>query len=873
MLFHRQWLLIFFALVLGGGQIHAASSEDRAFAAATAAFQDGIYDRAEAQFVQFIQHFPKSGRVPSAVLSLSQAQFKQGKYAAAAKTLTVGAAGAGALADQFAYWLGEAQFAQGDFTNAAATLAALPKNYPDSPLRLTAVVEAAAAYAQFSDWGRHDALLEATNGVFARAAQADPDNALVSNGRLSLAQSRLARGDFATAGKFLEALNPQSLAPEQAWSRLNLLYQVKAGLNDLPAALAVATNLMQSAKDSVQVAESVALRAAVLEKMNLPDAAAEVWTNNLAGSAPVERQREAVLKIAALAAAQNNLTNAVGSLEKFLAQFPHSSVSELVLVTLGELRLKEFLATASAAQLAAAQTNFDQFINGASTNSSLIGKACLDRGWCNWNAAMAASAAGDAKLAAQRIASSLVDFRAAAQRPLTAEDRAVAEFKAGDAMFALTNYVGATNNYQAVLDDYADIPAVAEALGDRALYQILRADIELGDTNGAAAAMAKLLEKFPASELADNSQLLLGEAFSDFHLPEKARAVLLPFARHYPDSPLLPQVELALARTFERETNWTAAVTNYQAWLQNHPTNELFPQVQFALAHASDQAGREAEAYQWFTDLTARFPTNDLAPLAQWWVADHFYRAGNFVGAETNYELIFQTPAWKDSTNLFFQAQLMAGRAAANRQGFSDAADYLTKLVSDTNCPAPLKTEAMFAYGGVLMQWVPSDTNRLFLNYERATNVFAKLIQDNATNELGAVAWNEFGDCCLQLGAFDTATNAYAQAVAARAAGETVRSRAKVGLGKALEKKAELAESDARLALLTQARDQYQDVLDVYRVGDLTDAIWVKEAGLQELALLPRTGVRDVDQFFTDLERLLPPLKDALEKKKAALKN
>ena len=85
-------------------------------------------------------------------------------------------------------------------------------------------------------------------------------------------------------------------------------------------------------------------------------------------------------------------------------------------------------------------------------------------------------------------------------------------------------------------------------------------------------------------------------------------------------------MELAVARTFEREQNWPAAITNYEAWLEKHPTNESLPQVQYALARANYQAGRETNAFQLFTAFVAQFPTNDLAPLAQWWVADHFYR-------------------------------------------------------------------------------------------------------------------------------------------------------------------------------------------------------------------------------------------------------
>jgi TolA-binding protein len=847
----RRWLLIFSALVLGGGQIFAASREERAFAAANAAFQDGIYDRAENAFAQFIKNFRKSDRVPQAVLSEAQAQFKQGKYAAAAKTLTDAAAGADALADQFAYWLGEAQFAKGDFTNAAATLAALPQKFPGSPLRLTAVVEAAAAYARLADWPRHDALLEATNGIFARTAALDPDNALVINGRLSLAQSRLARGDYAGAVKFLEALNPRLLAPGQDWQRLNLLYQARLGLNDLDAALAVTTNLLASAKEAGPVAESVAMRATVLEKMNLPAAATEAWNANLAGGTPVERQREAVLKIAALAVAQDDVTNAVSSLEKFLAKFPGSPVAELVLVTLGELHLKEFTATAAADQLAAAQTNFDQFI-GTFANSTLRGKACLDRGWCNWSA--------------QQYTSSLVDFRAAAKRLPPSPDQAVARFKAGDALFMLKKFDDARQEYEAVLDGYENFPEVAKSLGDRALYQILRADIELADADGAAAAMAKLLEQFPASDLADNAQLLLGEAFSDYRLPQKAREVLLPFAKLFPGSPLLPQVELAVARTFEREADWPAAITNYEAWLQSHPTNELFPQVQYALARAHDQAGEETNAFQLFSVLVTKFPTNELAPLAQWWVADHFYRAGNFVGAETNYEIIFQTPAWKNSTNLFYQAKLMAGRAAAGRQGFADAHSYYLQLLNDTNCWDELKNQARLAYAASLMEAPSPDTNNPVLNFQAATNILAQL---PPTNALGLLALSQIGDCCLQLGAFDAATNAYLQVLHSPAAGVGLKNRAQVGLGRALEKAAALLPASDRNPLLKLALENYRDVL--YTTNTTAEPFWVKEAGLRALPLMIALKDGEVDKFFERLEFWLPQLKDSLEKKKAAL--
>ena len=120
-------------------------------------------------------------------------------------------------------------------------------------------------------------------------------------------------------------------------------------------------------------------------------------------------------------------------------------------------------------------------------------------------------------------------------------------------------------------------------------------------------------------------------------------------AAQFPDSPLRPQVGLAVVRTYELEKNWPAAITNYADWLTNFPTNDLRPQATYALAQANYQAGDETNALVLFTNFVAQFPTNELAPLAQWWVADHFFRAGDLVNAERNYKAIFQNPGWQGS--------------------------------------------------------------------------------------------------------------------------------------------------------------------------------------------------------------------------------
>jgi TolA-binding protein len=870
MAFFRRWLLIGFALMLGGTQLSAASpAGERAYAAACASFQDGFYDRAETGLAQFLQNYRKSTNAPQAMLLLAQAEYRLGKFPEAIVRLTdtnnLAKAQVAGLADRYLYWTGEAEFASGDLQGAADTLVSLPDRFPQSSFGLNAVVAGAAALGKLGNWQQVDALLDNTNGVFERAARLVSTNPIIADGRLLQAESRIARQDFSAAVVSLNLLHPK-LTLEQDWKRAELLCRANSGRNDLDAALAAAANLLHLARQGSgagwadKLAESVARYAGLLEQAGRLTDAAAAWRENLASETPVPGQQLAILKIVELADLQNILADAEAGLEAFLDQFPASAPAELARLNLGELHLKDFIAQPSATNhLAAALTNLNQFI-AAYTNSPLAGKAYLDRGWCDW--------------LSEEYPQSLSDFQAAAERLPVSEDLALARFKMGDAQFALKDFSGARTNYLAVLTDFSGLTNVAGSLGDRALYQVLRAKEEAHDTAGMEDIMRQLLEKFLANPPTDSSLLLAGQGFSSFGSNAMARAVFQKFELERTNSPLLPQVAFAAARTFEREQNWRAAVTSDEAWLQSYPTHELRPQVEYARDWAVAQAGDEARAFQLFTNFYVEYPTNAmLTPLAYWWVADHYFRLGtNFEMAELNYQLIFQKFSMSE---LAYRAQLMAGRAAMGRFGYPESLRYSASLISDTNCPGSLRDQARFAYCEAKRALSASETNNLSL--QDATNMLSQMYAEAVTNIAGALAWCETGDCDLLMGAFDAATNAYAQVLSSPVLtasdlppdGPALRFRAQVGLGAVLEKKAEGLALDDRKALLTQALNSYLDV-----VYARTNEFWVKKAGLQAWALAGNVDIGSAEQmnrFCNRLEELLPQLKNVLEKKRAAV--
>ena len=727
------------------------------------------------------------------------------------------------------------------------------------------MVETAAALARLDEWPQLSALLEPTNSVFHRAVQMDSASELVARGSLLLAQAKFAQTDFSGAAAILESLNSQTLRPELDWQRAYLLYQVKLAAGDTNAAMAATTNLVQIAqleKNDVLRAESMALRAGVLEQLGQKSGAIAAYEEILKLNAPLERQRQAILKMAELAIALDRFSDAEDSLQKFLAQFPASAAADVALLTLGELLLKDYVAQPAATNLLPeAQAQFLRVF----TNSPLAGKAYLDCGWCLWLAG--------------KIPESLDAFKAAAQRLPPSEDLAVARFKMGDALFAQKDFTNALNNYRRVVEEFTDFPAVTKKLGDLALYQMLRANLELKDLAGASNTLARILKLYPDSDLADSSLLLVGEGLADARPSADTRALFQKFEKTFPNSPR-DQVELAVARTYEREQDWPSAIAQYENWRNDFPTNALRPQADYALARANFQAGNETNAFGLFTNFIVQFPTHDLAPLAQWWVADHYFRLGgtNYAAAERNYKMLYQNTNWQGSP-LIYQARLMAGRAAMGLPSYTDAIDHFKTLTSDTNCPPDLNAQALFAYGSALMLSDSTDTNNPLANFQLATNVFNQICQLYPTNEPGVLAWNEIGDCDLQLGAFDAATNAYAQVFNSPFANISARSRAQIGFGLALEKKAALATGSDQTALLQLALDNYLAVFDAgvgenlreCEVADSSDSFWVKKAGLQALPLVEALGVGDPEGFFHHLEWLFPQLKDSLEKKRAAL--
>lgn len=849
-------ILFCLLLALAGVRVEAAlfGGEKKAFEEAGNSFRVEMWERAEKELAKFVEDYPKSERLSEVILWQAQAQFQQGKYPAVVDLLTKRQEQAGNFADQYLFWTGRAQFEAKDYPAAAQTFGKLAREFSSSPKRLEAAVNEAASYAKLGDWTNVVELLKRVDGPFRLASLSAPGSEMVARGFLLRAEGQLAQKLLPDAEASLNRIST-GLSGELEWRRRFLLCRTLLEWGRADKAVEESA-LMITAAEGVQPwelwSDSVIFRADLLEQLGRLSEAGATWRRILT-NAPVARQRQALLRITALAIQQNQLGEATRTLAEYL-DATNAPAADVALLTLGELHLKQHVGSlksggkeVGATNHLTEATNYLLQVVKRFPGSAYVGKAQLNLGWCYW--------------VEQQYAESETAFGVAVKRLPLSEDQAVARFKLADAQFAQSNYPAALANYREVLQVLTNWPTVNNALRTPASYQALRASLELTNAAGAEQAMREILKDGVASAEAISSVLLVAQAYVDADQPIEAQRMFGEFALQFPASDLRPEVELLVARLQEEQGEWAKAADAYDAWLGRYSTNRLRAQVEFQRALAAAGVGQETNALQRFTNFVAQFPTNELAPRAQWWVADWYYNQRDYQNAEINFKQLFNT--WRKS-ELAYEARMMAGRAALGRLEFDDAIDHFTSFTSDSNCPVALRVQGLFAYGGALMLWppAPTSTNKL-ANVEEARRIFGFVVQLYPTNELVAAAYGEIGNCELNLATKDSAyynmaSNSYRQAMTYPAASVAVRSQAQVGLAAVLEKQAALAGVGAA-DLLKQGRE---NCLDVYfgkqlRENETPDLFWQREAGMKAARFSESLNEwRQAIELYRDMLRL-----------------
>ena len=835
----RGWLWLIAICATTSGLM--AASSDALYKQASDAFTGSFYQRADGLCAEFAQKYPSSPHLPDIVLLQARSRLELSNYAGAIQLLSTNQNAVGAPKDKYVFWMGEARLREGKLTEANDFFARVLKEFPLSPLRSQAAVKQAMCAARQNKWGDVVSLLAATNGVFQHEVIADragtnAGSAAVLQGYFLLAEGCLNTSNFVGARSVLEPLGRRSMARTDAWAWNYLRCRVQRASGDLQGALATTTNLTMLAADAgtpALQAESAAMRGEILEQLNRWDDAIAAYTNNLSANAPLEGQREAVLKTAQLSIAKSNAEEGANILERFAKQIPTPAAADLAWLKSGELRLRDFLPSAESARSAGTNAVFatnrlDQAIPvlqaavKQTTNAAVLADAHYALGWCYWFQ--------------ERIAQSRDAFAAAAEQLRAGAQRAKARLKLADADFRLNQFAGALTNYNLALKEIPAADTNDASLIEPALYQTVRAALAAGDLASASNALRRVITEYPNSFAAGSATLLYGQKLGDSGTPSKAREVFADFIKQAPDSPLKPEAEFAIARAYEQDANWPKAVETYTEWLNEFTNRVGRAEAMFYRGQALFHAGDETNAYACFTNFVAEFPKHPLAGQAQWSIADRYFQSGAYLKAENDFQLVALN--WP-GTELAYQALMMAGRAAYLRQGWSDARAYFEKVLTN-DCPPQLHFSALFADADTIMSQVSTNKEA---DYVRASGYFDTICREYSTNYLATLACGEKAMCLLQLARDGIGLTNAAEAFRAvitnhvYADGHAI-SVAKVGLGLVLEKQAAAAAPPEQLSLRLEALGEYLDVLDGRDMKDGDgDEFWTREAAMSGVRL------------------------------------
>jgi TolA-binding protein len=784
-------------------------------------------DKAEEAIIEFRQKYTNSTLLPEAILIQAKARFYQSNFVGATELLLANFNPRDTFASDYLYWLGLSEAKRGEYRKAAEAFSRLVKEYPTSPQLLDASIQQAAAYSMIPDWSQVIGLLSQTDGVFQSVARTNSPGDLVFRGFLLLSQAQMAVSNYSGAEATLHRFDKSLLNPTNAWQRQYLLCRILLADGRSEEALQNTTNLLVMAGNTTLPAleaETAAFRANILESLGRLDEAIITYNTNLVEGRPTFRQRQAISKISELSILQNKITEAAQMLEQFLVQFPDSVSADLALLTLGELRLRQYETRAGTTDLATvatnfpAQTNLSQALNSFETltkkfpQSAYFPKAELDLGWCLW------------------FSNRMPECQQALQTAITilptSTELALAYFKLADAQFRQGNFKGAINNYEALIQKFASLPrqsTTVSNLFEPALYQEVIAGEASGDLAAADNALTRILAWYPEGFHTERAVLLMGQAYTRAGDPHRARSLFAGYINVASNATRVPDIQLAIARTYEKENDWTNAIQQYDRWLGAFSNHIGRPEAEYYRAWATAQTGDRTNAFIAFTNFIPRFPTNELAALAQWWVSDYYFGMGAFSSAEDGYQKIVHD--WPRS-KLAFEAQMMAGRAAFLRYGYADAHRYFLELGNNTNCPADLRFQALFALGDTM-------ANEKTGSYVDAMNVFTIISRDYPTNRLAALALGQKACYALQWAQtnsqYEAARDAFFEVITNAQADVRATNIATIGLGVVLENLAQQRPAEGR-ELREQALDKY---VAVFLNEEQPELFWTKYAGVQ----------------------------------------
>ena len=274
----------------------------------------------------------------------------------------------------------------------------------------------------------------------------------------------------------------------------------------------------------------------------------------------------------------------------------------------------------------------------------------------------------------------------------------------------------------------------------QALYLAGECAFQLADWNGCRDLMKLFLSRHPFDQLADESELRLGQAELQAGRPAEAIAAFSRLLVDYPKTTLLPDVVYWSGEAALAAFDTAAALDSYRRQVDSFPDNSYAPWAAYATGFLKENQRDTTQALAAYQVVWNRYPASEPAPQA-------YYRAGNLQFRMGRYnearDLLNQALQSVVNSEVNRHAHFLLGEIAYFARDFDIAGEhYRTLLQADSSSdPAP---QAMFA-----LAWLEGERGNWALaagKFERAAAVLKDpFLSAQAFVEAG-LAYRKSGD-------------------------------------------------------------------------------------------------------------------------------
>ncbi len=401
------------------------------------------------------------------------------------------------------------------------------------------------------------------------------------------------------------------------------------------------------------------------------------------------------------------------------------------------------------------------------------------------------------------------------QDPLAAAGR----HYAGVCQFQLGNYPAAVQWFGEFVSQHPQhelLEATLTNLGLATYNQAQAADEDQANElyQRAVEVFDKRRKEFPDGVMASEADFYRGEAIYALGKPADAATAYGKWLAAYPDSPLAPNVRLALGSTQSELGETDAAVATLTALIKSQPSAGIAAQALVRLGETYNAANKHRQAADSFAKALEDYAAEIDAEYVGRARASAIFGAGDFAKAANAYEQLGDLASAGKS---YYQAGDYAkaadrlSKAYKAATGDADLAHWQVRSLLDGGQPVDALAAAEQALAAVQSPVLLLDkADAMYaIDAKRPQSVAAYADAASATEgELAAEALHLAAATALEVGDF-AAAKKYAQAVMKTHAGSTFAIDAKVTLAEAQLQSGEADEAASSFAsLLDEANDR-----------------------------------------------------------------